>query len=506
MGNSFCFHLFLWFCLSSSILLISSDVEDVDSPPSNLDAEIAIEDGKEQTLEQTLDESILEQAKEQSIGEEEEEDVEAPLSKPLSILVFGGNGLLGADTVEKLLKLPGGANIYLVHRGNWYWDTAETIQPKVKRVFQCDRTRRLKDCSEFYEFLSKRTTYFDFVIDFSSLHPKVIEDALVVMKGTYIGFYIYISSDSVYEVCSKGNASLMTREEDSIRPFDPDEAKRLSALDSYGDSKLACEEFLTRHRGRGGPPFISLRLPDVIGSRDNTDRFWMTHILLNLHTFLMEPLKIPNDEYLMSFVYSADVASLIHSLVISADPLVFDGEAFNIAWPKPVSFHDFYSTIASSLPVGKPFKLVRAKESSGTELKESLKRHFFPSVTRGPLDVSKALSKLGWAPTELTKAVGKIVDFYKEASTKFPSNFKRALRGLNGRLDEETLKKASYGVYAVELSSGGCIDLHPKCALWAVNGECDKNPRWMKPNCMESCHSCHLLDEAQAKKQEKDEL
>ena len=29
------------------------------------------------------------------------------------ILVFGGNGMLGADTVEKLLKLPNGADIYL---------------------------------------------------------------------------------------------------------------------------------------------------------------------------------------------------------------------------------------------------------------------------------------------------------------------------------------------------------------------------------------------------------
>lgn len=232
----------------------------------------------------------------------------------------------------------------------------------------------------------------------------------------------------------------------------------------------------------------------------------MTHILFNLHTFLMQPLKIPNDEYLMSFVYSADVASLIHSIVISPDPTIFDGEAFNLAFPKPVSFHEFYSTISAFLPVGKPFKLVKSTESSGKEFDESLKPHFFPSVQRGPLNVTKAVSALGWAPTEWTKAIGKIVEFYKEAATKYPTNFKRALRGLNGKLDAETLKKASFGVYAVELSSGGCIDLHPKCALWAVTGECDKNPRWMKPNCMESCHSCHLLEVATAKKKDKDEL
>ena len=37
---------------------------------------------------------------------------EAP-GRKAQILVFGGNGMLGADTVEKLLKLPNGADIYL---------------------------------------------------------------------------------------------------------------------------------------------------------------------------------------------------------------------------------------------------------------------------------------------------------------------------------------------------------------------------------------------------------
>ena len=37
--------------------------------------------------------------------------------------------------------------------------------------------------------------------------------------------------------------------------------------------------------------------------------------------------------------------------------------------------------------------------------------------------------------------MGQMVDFYKEAASKFPDHFKRALRGLNGKLDAETLKK-----------------------------------------------------------------
>ena len=61
------------------------------------------------------------------------------------------------------------------------------------------------------------------------------------------------------------------------------------------------------------------------------------------------------------------------------------------------------------------------------------------------MNVTKAVSSLGWAPTDWTKAIGKIVDFYKEAASKYPTNFKRALRGLNGKLDEETLKKVGEG-------------------------------------------------------------
>ena len=87
----------------------------------------------------------------------------------------------------------------------------------------------------------------------------------------------------------------------------------------------------------------------------------------------------------MSFVYSEDVASLIYSIVTSADPLLHADDAFNVAWPQPVSFHEFYSTIVASLPIGKPFNLERAEDGNQDE---SLKLHFFPSVTRGSVTVT----------------------------------------------------------------------------------------------------------------------
>merc|ERR1712079_606411 len=37
---------------------------------------------------------------------------------------------------------------------------------------------------------------------------------------------------------------------------------------------------------------------------------------------------------------------------------------------------------------------------------------------------------------------------------------------------------------------GECIDGHSKCSEWASEGECDKNPIWMKENCRVSCGTC----------------
>ena len=52
------------------------------------------------------------------------------------ILVFGGNGLLGSSTVEKLLAH--GDDVTIVNRGNWYWDSKDRIKPRV-HVVHCDR-------------------------------------------------------------------------------------------------------------------------------------------------------------------------------------------------------------------------------------------------------------------------------------------------------------------------------------------------------------------------------
>jgi hypothetical protein len=38
-----------------------------------------------------------------------------------------------------------------------------------------------------------------------------------------------------------------------------------------------------------------------------------------------------------------------------------------------------------------------------------------------------------------------------------------------------------------------CVNEHADCTNWAVAGECDANPVWMKKECAASCQSCDFL-------------
>jgi nucleoside-diphosphate-sugar epimerase len=115
------------------------------------------------------------------------------------VLLFGGNGFIGSHVTLNLLRQQMHlVNLTIVSRGNWPYDTYDTVQPFVQHI-SCDRyyLKGLKSCDEFMNFIQHNS--FDYVVDFSAYEPYVIKDALQILKNK-IGLYIYISSDSVYEV------------------------------------------------------------------------------------------------------------------------------------------------------------------------------------------------------------------------------------------------------------------------------------------------------------------
>ncbi|XP_060077209.1 uncharacterized protein LOC132556783 [Ylistrum balloti] len=318
---------------------------------------------------------------------------------PKNILVLGGNGFIGAATSERLIAR--GDNLVLVNRGNWYWDSKSTVKPFVIHL-TCDRQRQLRHCEDLRRF--KDAVYFDVVIDFSAYHSEAVEDVLDLLKSR-IGRYIYISSDSVYEVCQK-NHSNPSLESDAVRPFNTEERLLMAGKDDYGHRKLECEEVLVRQREKGGVPYVLLRLPDVIGPRDNTYRWWMYQMWLKLSGYLERQISIPKFllNHKLSFVYSLDVADLIVQLT-ECGLEKFDN-AYNLGTDETPTLQEVLELMKRQLGI----------ENIPIPVNDSADAiYLFPSVKLGSIDSGKAKDLLNWTPTPFEIISKQTIHFYESA-------------------------------------------------------------------------------------------
>ena len=136
------------------------------------------------------------------------------------ILVFGGNGFLGSETMDLLIQA--GDELTMVNRGNWYWDSHKRVLPHVQHI-KCDRKHPLETCPELVSKVSE-TEKFDAVIDFSGYGSIETKESSKLLRGK-VDLYVMISTDSVYDVCDKDHDGL-TKETDSVRPASADEIDR----------------------------------------------------------------------------------------------------------------------------------------------------------------------------------------------------------------------------------------------------------------------------------------
>lgn len=221
--------------------------------------------------------------------------------------------------------------------------------------------------------------------------------------------YIFISTDSVYDVC-KVKPDGPYKEVDAIRPDDEDERKNYAAY-RYGDRKLTAEEELIEQRVNGGIPYVILRLPDVMGPRDGTHRWWMYQLWLKTNSELKDrPVTIPEFlvGYGISMVYSPDVAKVIANLVRSPE---IQDEAFNLAWPDVMTLEDILEDMSAELDLDDTKVHIKILERDA----EKANVFLYPSGRRGPIDVTKAIEMLQWQPTPWKDAVRETVGFYEEA-------------------------------------------------------------------------------------------
>lgn len=337
-------------------------------------------------------------------------------------LLLGGNGMVGGEVAVALADA--GFDITAVSRGRTYWDS----DSRLFGIFTAHVVVN-RDDSEWPAALhSPSMGRFDVVVDLSSYTKKdMVAAATNFAREEVCGLYIYISSDSVYEVCEAASHDGPSIETDAKRPADDGVRRQLRRRDRYGDGKLAGEEQLEK---RATTAFVCLRLADVSGPRDNTDRWVQLMLWLWCSAVHGTVVHVPTSliSRKMSFVDARDVAGVVAAISCAKTPP--PSRAYNLACSEPLFLRELMLSFATALGIETKVSL--------TELPDDHARTLFPSVDRGPVSIALAEAEIGWQPmTFLDTIPGNCLFYTKALLARDPS----ALDGVDEFLsDNEQLE------------------------------------------------------------------
>lgn len=335
--------------------------------------------------------------------------------------MLGGSGFRGHYTSDRLLRE--GHNITLLSRGNSYWNILEELTKRGAKHWKCNRTiamgfggalqakaSGLVNCTP----LVNSSGRFDAVVDFSSRTSEELKQALRLLRNR-VGVYIFISSHAVYDVSKNlthGEPTLF--ESDAVRPgreISPLARYELKGKSKYGDQALECEEELDAQFNSGGFPYVSLRIANVMGPKENTIRYWLLHLWLRAHLPLTMPMHLDTTmaDTPISVTYTPDIAQAVERAISRAlgevcCPEAVQGQAFNLACDEAPNQRNFYNMVAE--PMGLPYVETQDHNRSTSVV-------LYPEIVRGPLNTEKASRILRWSPTTLSKALRSVARFYE---------------------------------------------------------------------------------------------
>lgn len=381
----------------------------------------------------------------------------------LAVLVLGGSKFMGKALVEDLLSQQ--VRVCTVTRGRKHWGTDDPSGGRTARIL-ADRN----DIEIFAQRLEEATKClgrpWDMVADFSAFDANDISASLKGL-GSQFKLYVYISSDSIYEVSAWASESWKARPADcvtedvGVRPADKDQQRKLNGKDSYGHEKLEGEEVLEKGLP-AGCRCVSLRLPDVVGPFDGTLRLWAYWHWLrageqgapppqvlsykrkakrarteNSHGGNRElEVEVPPNP-LLSFVYSRDVARFMVSLLMA---------------PSPPSAAPSYDAVNLGCLEQVPLSelLCRLSAASGLQVKERPRlapsknpKTYLPSVDRPwPLSLGRLREVYGFEPTPLDDVLKACASFFQKGCEDFPSEARRAAKKLPADSADMALKLA----------------------------------------------------------------
>jgi len=338
----------------------------------------------------------------------------------MKILIIGGTRFFGYFIAKRLVD--DGHQVTLFNRGR----TPDDFGDRVRRI-KGDRN----DFSNFLEKLARQE--FDVVVDMIAFKAEDSQTAVEAFAGN-VGHFIHISTGSVYIVTKDFPCPL--REEDFDRPLYPPPEED-DEWWNYGYHKRKCEEVLREAFEKHGFPATMLRLPIVIGERDNTLRAYSYFIRI----LDGKPIILPDSGLnVFTHIYQDDIVRTVAMNLMNESSF---GQAYNLAQAEILTLRAFILKAAEALN-----KKVELVDIPSVVLERAgLGTVFSPFFTRRPfvLDTQKARRDLNFLSTPFEIWIRKTVNWsVKDYKGGTPDNYRMRAREIE---IVEDYKKAVKGMF-----------------------------------------------------------
>ncbi len=307
----------------------------------------------------------------------------------MNILIIGGTRFVGHFTALALHEA--GQHVTVFTRGRQKIELPDAVQH-----IQGDRN----DDAQLEVAATARD--WDVVWDNMSYTAEHARAAVRAFQD-HCGLFIHTSTLAVYSTC-EGIASPY-REEDFERGRPRVELRSQYPYD-YGIQRREGEGVLQQAFAASGFPFVSVRLPAVLGPRDYSLRAWSYWRRMLEDRRLILP---DGGRDMHRPVYSGDVVAALRAIIERGSELV--GRAYNLAGREILSLRDFVDRSAALLKldvevVDLPSSLIRA---AGLDLDK-----LSPYSTWGNhlQSIARAQHELEFQPTPLESWLPETLDWH----------------------------------------------------------------------------------------------
>lgn len=380
----------------------------------------------------------------------------------MRILLLGGSKFMGLTLVQNLIEKQSEysnekekISIYITNRGRIYWNGLfkKLIEGNVNvHHFISDRTnlKQFETClddintfinnSENFKPSDSKLILFDYILDFTCYRRKEVKFLLEKLNFSF-NTYLLISTDSTYnasELALKRDYQYFLENKNDIPLIEEQEAewcediqtrKLLKKRDDYGYNKLKCEIelkniFESLNLKEKGKNYFILRLPDVIGTYDESYRLWYyIEWVKNCH---IKPIEVEKIDLVrkMSLVEKDDVVDVILRIVFNRYENTLDcskcaNQVYNLGCIENITLLELIDFVSHRLEAKYEYEIIEQNALT-----------YYPSITFGPISVKKAMNLLNFKPTDLKASLNNEFEFFEKHGKEFEKEYKNMIKDL----------------------------------------------------------------------------